>query len=1228
MSSAIVRTPSKYYSGFNPLCVPGCALWLDAGDSSTLTLSGSNVTTWADKSGNGRNATGGVSPTFSNGEVVFNGSQFLSTNYTAAPSTETVFAVATITSTTSSRNFFIIAGTNTNERGYTVNLTSGVYTVNWDKVGVARYASTSGVQQSVRFLTSGLFTGTTATTGVNGGGQSTPTAVTFSGAGTTAIGAISSAVANTSWIGTISEIIIYNNTVSESQRQQVEGYLAWKWGLNPRSSSFLPTSISGCQLWMDAADSSTLTLSGTSVSQWRDKVSNVAFNTQGTLANITLTNRLNGLQSIYFNNSASDSVFMAGTFPNIPTGTAFYAFRASSQRTVAWRAFLAWRIVGVGGQFPAYGYLGNTTVNTVGPYTTSASPNGTPTQVLTPGLSYVISYSWNGTSTAVTTNGSPVVTGSQQPYSSSSTTCWIGSDGVHITLDYGEIILFNRILTDSERQQVEQYLARKWAIQTLISSHPYSSIVPVTRSFVPIDITGCTVWLDAADPSTLTLSGSNVILWADKSGNNNNATQATDARRPTYVNSNTVRFVRANSQFLSLPAGSIWSSNNPLSIFMVMAPTSTYFANVFLFQGVVSTNLAFGVYTTGTTFADYWQTVGSGSWGNMSVNVRTMISYVYTQNTNIFAYQDGSGGLLRNQAGYTISTANATIGAEVERSFFSDSDINEIIIYASTLTAFQRQQVEGYLARKWGLSGLVPSTHSLRTMLPATVSFNPLQISNCFLWYDAADTRTITSIGTTLTTWANKAGTTINLTPNGNATTTGNTINGLNYVNIPFGGELRFTAALNTQARSWFFVVRNNTPATNWAYNFLIYNAQSPTSGQDSVNIFRSGNSYTLYLQPYNTVRLSAAVPNPIGLINMYALINSAASTSLNAITINGTPTLSTSLIATSYNTSSLPYTINISNQTNYRTSMDVFEILFYTRALSITERQQVEGYLAWKWNLQGSLSSIVPSIPTQISNCVLWLDANDSSTFTLSGSNVSQWRDKSGNNNHMNQYSAGTAPSISTLNGYNTVLFNTASPTSSQTTEPFTNVKVLRGTNFMTTANTTVFLVATPLYVATDTKLIVNLKSRNATSWANLYDMALGTASTGTYVRTDTTTVTANSAYYQINTTSLTGFQINGTSVQFYRNGSVYNSGTLTLPMPASDEFQVFTLGAYVNTDQYDFVSKQGSRAHIHELIVYNGTLTITERRQVENYLANKWGISLLSRLPNTHAYRKISPI
>jgi len=316
-----------------------------------------------------------------------------------------------------------------------------------------------------------------------------------------------------------------------------------------------------------------------------------------------------------------------------------------------------------------------------------------------------------------------------------------------------------------------------------------------------------------------------------------------------------------------------------------------------------------------------------------------------------------------------------------------------------------------------------------------------------------------------------------------------------------------------------------------------------------------------------------------------------------------------------------------------------IYEVLLYNDILGSNQRQQVEGYLARKWGFQGSLSTLTSFIPTQISGCALWLDAADSSTFTLSGTDVSQWRDKSGSSNHMNRYSAGTAPSTSSLNGYSTVFFNTADPTSAQYTEPFTNIKVLRGTNFQTTSNSTVFLVATPLYTSTNTRFIVNLKSRNASAWANLYDWTLGTGNGiySSYVRSDTTLIGADNSYYVSNATSLTAVQVTGTSVAFYNNGSVYSSGTLSATMPASDAFQVFTMGGYLNTDPYDFVSKQGARVHFNEVLIYNGSLTTQERQQVEGYLARKWGLAgslpsghpfALTSLPLTHPFRSRLPM
>jgi hypothetical protein len=42
------------------------------------------------------------------------------------------------------------------------------------------------------------------------------------------------------WNGNISEVIVYNSVISDTQRQQAEGYLAWKWGLKDSLPSSHP----------------------------------------------------------------------------------------------------------------------------------------------------------------------------------------------------------------------------------------------------------------------------------------------------------------------------------------------------------------------------------------------------------------------------------------------------------------------------------------------------------------------------------------------------------------------------------------------------------------------------------------------------------------------------------------------------------------------------------------------------------------------------------------------------------------------------------------------------------------------------------------------------------------------------------------------------------------------------------------------------------------------------
>ena len=68
-------------------------------------------------------------------------------------------------------------------------------------------------------------------------------------------------------------------------------------------------------------------------------------------------------------------------------------------------------------------------------------------------------------------------------------------------------------------------------------------------------------------------------------------------------------------------------------------------------------------------------------------------------------------------AGTTLATTGIFVGGP---SNYFNGTISELLIYASTLTAAQRQQVEGYLIDKWSLRSQTVSNHQYRLIPPAT----------------------------------------------------------------------------------------------------------------------------------------------------------------------------------------------------------------------------------------------------------------------------------------------------------------------------------------------------------------------------------------------------------------------------------------------------------------------------------------------------------------------------
>jgi hypothetical protein len=227
------------------------------------------------------------------------------------------------------------------------------------------------------------------------------------------------------------------------------------------------------------------------------------------------------------------------------------------------------------------------------------------------------------------------------------------------------------------------------------------------------------LWLDAADASTITLNGSNVSQWNDKSGNNNHASQAAAVSQPEYaaVGFNNKPSIRFNQDFLqnnvatfSLINRSVFlvvdettNANNAGILAVGLTPGQTDWRGLdrFVIETSAITNEIFSVANIGDYSLPIVGQSAQGIYGEIkSAGIGSLYKNGELRITDAafteFNTTSSAGYLLgaRWLSGIVNSTTNGFIG-----------DISEIIYTSSTLSTEDRQRVEGYLAWKW--SGLL-----------------------------------------------------------------------------------------------------------------------------------------------------------------------------------------------------------------------------------------------------------------------------------------------------------------------------------------------------------------------------------------------------------------------------------------------------------------------------------------------------------------------------------------
>ena len=245
-SANAIPATIQYFNYFSPSNVTGCCLWLDSQDNTKFTFSsGSNIATWLDKSGVGNTATGVSSPVLT--ANLINGRQAIATatgpyftgSLSITGATVTTFAVAVTTATLplSGSDQRLVSLVNGGGVDYgTQNGTIALFnqaSSSW--IGTWRVSgpiANSNIATGVPFLACSKYDGTNGYLWENGSPGSTASSASSGNFSVTKYGIGN--LANPSgefWRGYIGEIIVYNTALSDTDRRNVEGYLAQKWGL-------------------------------------------------------------------------------------------------------------------------------------------------------------------------------------------------------------------------------------------------------------------------------------------------------------------------------------------------------------------------------------------------------------------------------------------------------------------------------------------------------------------------------------------------------------------------------------------------------------------------------------------------------------------------------------------------------------------------------------------------------------------------------------------------------------------------------------------------------------------------------------------------------------------------------------------------------------------------------------------------------------------------------------
>ena len=542
------------------------------------------------------------------------------------------------------------------------------------------------------------------------------------------------------------------------------------------AAGFTPKQISGCSLWFDGTDSSTITLSSGSLTQWNDKSGNGRNLTAVSgYANATVSSAFqNGLN--VFNFSGNGLYRTAGGAVVYPQDCYIVVALKSTTTHVD--------VLGMGD-------TGNDNFNslTFGEYSASRWHNGSSGFARTPNCvssttetstSFLLmQWSIANNNFLLRRNGVQLVQTASYTYAFSNSATSVFQIGFRHTNGtaanfsgyIGEIIVFNSQLGTTQQQQIESYLAQKWGLSASLSGgHPSLrtiiyrapramtlTMTPFYTGFTPRQIPGCSLWMDAADSSTMTQSSGYISAWTSKGNNALSFTQSTSTKQPLFVSNvynrnSVVRCINPGDPVVNV---NITTVNNAVlqtgasfCIFIVHNPTIAN-GSPFCFQNGGGNRIACHLTENGNVVFDTpnvrltYAAPGNYLTSGLKLDVFWSVANAINYRASGTATASASAG----PSTWTDGTLTFGSFTPTQASYYYQTDIGEIIWFNTAITLAQVQQIESYLAQKWGLTSSLPAGH-LHLTQPAGAR-TALSLANSKM---SLAKRSIVATGGTITT--------------------------------------------------------------------------------------------------------------------------------------------------------------------------------------------------------------------------------------------------------------------------------------------------------------------------------------------------------------------------------------------------------------------------------------------------------------------------------------------